>query len=92
MKTNLRLFTFKTGAFSDESLVEMPGFSHRSQPFKQHVTWYPFEEWFVTVYLYAQNRSHAVRQLLKVGRNDVRDLDGGRRCETPECMKSLRAA
>jgi len=85
----IRRYTCTTGAFSDDSLVEMPGFSHRSQPFKVRTYHYPFEEWTVRVWLYARNRSHAIRQLLKVGRNDVRDLDGGNRCEVPKCMANL---
>ncbi len=82
----MKLFAFTTAAFCDDALVDMPGFSHRSQPFKTRVNWYPFEEWRVRVWLYAKNRTHAVRQLLKAGRNDVRDLDSGQKCEVPKCL------
>lgn len=85
----MKLFSFSTAAFCDDQLVEMAGFSHRSQPFKKRVNWYPFEEWTILVWLYARNRRHAIKQLLKAGRNDVRDLDDGRRCETPKCMGAL---
>ena len=73
----MKLFSFTTGAFSDDALIDMPGFSHRSQPFKVRVSWYPFEEYKVRVWLYARNRTQAIRQLLKAGRNDVRDLNEG---------------
>lgn len=86
----MKLFTCTTGAFSDEALVEMRGFSHRSQPFKVRVSWYPFEQWTVRVYLYARNRSDAVKQLLRAGLSDVRDLDGGARCNVPTCIKDTR--
>ena len=82
-----KLFTFTTSAFRDDSLIAMPGFSHRSQPFKTLVTWYPFEEWKVRVYLYARNRSHACRQLLRAGCNDARDLNDGQSATLPNCIK-----
>ena len=82
----MKCFSFTTAAFCDEDLVDMPGFSHRSQPFKRTCTWYPFEEWRVRVWLFAKNRSTAGKQLLRVGRNDVRDLDDGVKRPVPECI------
>jgi len=86
----MKLFSCTTGDLCDEHLVEMPGFSHRSQPFKVRVSWYPFEDYKVRVWFYARNRSHAVKQLVNIaGRKDVRDLDSGSKCAVPDCMKTL---
>jgi hypothetical protein len=83
----MKLFTATTGAFCDDALVEMPGFSHRSQPFNRRVLWYPWEEATIRVWLYAKNRSDATRQLVKIaGRRDIRDLSDGAPCKTPECI------
>lgn len=83
----MKLFSFTTAAFCDDSLVSMPGFSHRSQPFKIRVTWYPFEEWRVRVWLYAPHRRHATKQLLRAGRADVRDLNDGTKCTGAKAPK-----
>ncbi len=79
-----KLFSGKCSAFTDDALCEMPGFSHRSQPEKVRVCWYPFEEWFVRFQVFARNRSHAIRQLRHVG--NVRDLDDGTLRECPDCI------
>lgn len=71
----MKLFTCVASAFSDEALCSMPGFSHRSQPENVRVSWYPFEEWKVRVYLYAKNRREALKQLRDVA--GVRDLNDG---------------
>jgi hypothetical protein len=82
----MKLFSFTCPAFGDDRLVEMRGFSHRSQPFKIQVTWYPFEEWYVKAHLYAKNRREAVRQLTRAGVN-ARDLTDGRTVkEHPLCV------
>lgn len=83
----MKLFTFTCAAFNDDALVSMRGFSHRGQPFKERVCWYPFEEWKVRAWLYAANRRDATRQLERAGVVDVRDLDGGRRVvNVPACV------
>jgi hypothetical protein len=74
----MKRFQFTCSAFQDDSLVSMPGFSHRSQPFKVRVCWYPFEEWFIKAWVYARNRRHAVKQLERNGIANVRDLDEGK--------------
>lgn len=85
-----KLFTCTASAFTDESLTEMPGFSHRSQPSQARVYWYPFEEWRVKVYLFARNRSHAVKQLRHTAA--VRDLDDGSLHEVLACIASRLTA
>lgn len=84
-----KLFSCTTNAFQDDNLCEMPGFSHRSQPTKQRTYSYPFEEWKVKVWLFARNRSHAVKQLRHCA--EVRDLDGGTSREAPACIAKLLA-
>ena len=79
----MKLFTCTVSAFSDDALVGMPGFSHRGQPEKSRVSWYPFEEWRVRVHLFARHRSHACAQLTRAGAPNVRDLDSGRVAEVP---------
>ena len=76
---NLKMFHCTASAFQDENLIDMPGFSHRSQPKKRKSYSYPFEEYFTDVWIYAKNRSHAVKQLRIVA--NVRDLDSGSRAK-----------
>ena len=83
----MKLFSFRCPAFQDDTLCIVPGFSHRSQPEITRVLWYPFKEWWVRGWIYARNRSHAVKQLRYVG--NVRDLDGGVKCTVPACIAHL---
>lgn len=72
----MKLFSFTCDWPSDESLCEMQGFSHRGQPYKERVFYYPFEQWKVRAYLRAKHRRDATKQLRFVP--NVRDLDGGK--------------
>ncbi len=85
----MKLFSGRCSAFSDESLCLMPGFSHRSQPEKVRVCWYPFEEHMVRFWVFARNRSHALKQLRHVA--NVRDLDSGIPSNAPESILKLLA-
>ena len=50
-----------------ERLVGLPGWSHWSQPFKQQVFYYPFEESCRTAYFKAKHRREACKQLDRAG-------------------------
>ena len=89
MTTQMKLFTFRCSAFADETLVELPGFSHRSQPEKVRTSWYPFEEWTVKAYLFAKNRTMAAKFAARV--SGCRDLDGGRVAVVPDCIAHTNA-
>lgn len=82
-----KLFSGKCGAFNDDELCQMPGFSHRDQPEKVRSHCYPFEEHIVRFYVFARNRGHAVKQLRHV--SNVRDLNDGTSHECPQSILNM---
>jgi hypothetical protein len=82
------LFKGTVSAFN-EQVIEQPGFSHWSAPFKIRVYWYPWEEWRRTAYVFAKNRTKAVRAFMRAGSSEVRDVSIAGRYECPASIAKV---
>lgn len=67
----LKLFSFTTKANCDDSLVSIPSFEFRSQPFQSG------DDWFVRAHIKAYNRREAVKLINRAGLY-CRDLNDGK--------------
>jgi rhodanese-related sulfurtransferase len=72
-----KLFEATAREGQDNQLVQMPGFSHRSEP----------KDGRIKFYFYAEHRRHAAQQIVIAGIAEVRDLDGGIATNIPDCIK-----
>lgn len=76
MNEPTKLFTATIQDTSLEKAIDLPGWSHASQPFRKRVLWYPWEADFRTIYFRAKNRREACKQLDHLNLL-VRDLSEG---------------